>query len=299
MSIDLNSPSLIDSRLRQVIGELGLPLKRLPELFNISALETLQWWNGNMDFIPTEKHFLKLSNSLGINDSDLFRGNYDLKLAKERAHGKLAALPERYLQNQNSFVRTSEHIYKYLKLTRGEIFTNQVYSELNVTPEMYSQADLKINLTFFADLLAKLVEKGLGKEELDTLAAVIFLSLKNRPLGQEIGLSQDHHDAYQILSKNFAYFDNNFECETKFVGKKCILTMTLPITEHRDLIGEPEKVDLLLRYRMICTAWIPYLAGLTPIFPKSESLSKNDIVRTRYELNLRTEKVATPPMALV
>ncbi|AHI05686.1 hypothetical protein BDW_05900 [Bdellovibrio bacteriovorus W] len=299
MSSELSSPDLFDSRLRQLIEEIGLPLKRLPELFNISALETLQWWNGNLDFIPTEKHFLKLSSSLGINDNDLFRGNYDLKLAKERAHGKLEALPERYLKNQNSFVRTSEHIYKYLKLTRGDLFTNQVYSELNVTSEMYVQADLKINLTFFADLLAKLVEKGLGKDELDTLAAVIFLSLKNRPLGQEIGLSLDHHDAYQTLSKNFDYFDNNFECESKFVGKKCILTMTLPLSEHKDLIGEPHKIDLLLRYRMICTAWIPYLAGLTPIFPKSESLSKNDIVRTRYELNLRSEKISRPPLALV
>lgn len=299
MSPDLRTPSPLELRLRQLIEELGLPLKRLPDFFELSALEALQWWSGNLVFSPNEKHFLKLSSSLGINESDLFRGNYDRKLAKERVHGRLDSLPERYLKNQNSFVRTSEHIYKYLKLTRGELFTSQVYSELNVTSEMYAQTDLKINLTFFADLLAKLVEKGLGKEELDTLAAVIFLSLKNRPLGQEIGRSQDHHDAYQILSKNFDYFDNNFECESKFIGKKCILTMTLPLAEHKDLIGEPHKIDLLLRYRMICTAWIPYLAGLTPIFPKSESLSKNDIVRNRYELNLRSEKISRPPLALV
>lgn len=299
MSFHLDSTFDLSSRLREFVEEVGLPLKRLPELLGVSALETLQWWNGTLEFVPNEKHFLKISNSLGINDSDLLRGSYDLKLVKERVRGQMDSLPERYLTNQNSFVRTSEHIYKYLKLTRGELFTNQVYAELNVTPEIYAATDLKINLTFFADLLAKLVEKGLGKDELDTLAAVIFLSLKKRPLGQEIGKSQDHHDAYKTLSENFHYFDRNFDCESQFLGKKYILTMTLPLSEHKDLIGEPHKIDLLLRYRMICTAWIPYLAGLTPIFPKSESLSKNDIVRTRYELNLRSEGIVRPHLALV
>lgn len=296
---EATSKPRLENRLRELVEELGLPLKKLPEILDLSSFETLQWWSGNLDFSPTERHFLRLSNNLGINESDLFRGDYDIALAKERVQGKLESLPERYLTNQNSFIRTSEHIYKYLKLTRGEQFTHQIYSELNVTSDIYSQSDLKINLTFFADLLAKLVEKGLKKEELDTLAAVIFLSLKDRPLGKELSTCEDHHDAYQVLSQNFAYFDQNFECESQFVGKKYILTMTLPLAEHKDLKGEPSKVDLLLRYRMICTAWIPHLAGLTPIFPSSESLSKNDIVRTRYELNLRSDRKTKPPLVLV
>lgn len=276
----------LELRLRQLIEELGLPLKRLPEIFELSAFETLQWWSGNLDFTPNEKHLLKLSNSLGINDSDLFRGSYDLKLAKERVHGKLGSLPERYLKNQNSFVRTSEHIYKYLKLTRGEVFTNQVYSELNVDPRIYSQPELSINLTFFGDLLNKLNEKGLQPFELDTLAGVIFLSIKDRPLGKVFSDSECYQDVYTTLVKNYGYFDNNFEVKSKVLGRKCSITATMSLEGHSDLQNAPETIHRLLRYREICLTWMPFLAGKTPLFPSTEINIKNDLVQVHYELRL-------------
>ena len=106
-------------RFRELIHELGLPLKQLPSILGLKHEECLEWWAQRLDVKITEKHFARFAQLIAINENELYLGTYDRDLAKRRVFGEYTALPARYEENKNSFVRTSAHIIRYITLTRG------------------------------------------------------------------------------------------------------------------------------------------------------------------------------------
>lgn len=298
MIMDILYTNPDSKRLRELVREMGLPLRRLPEILSLSPQDCLAWWSEQGDNVKvSSKHFSRLASLVGINETDLFGGSYDRALARQRILGDSSALPERYQENPNSYLRTSEHIYKYMVLTRGSAFADQVLTSLNVSPSIYKKIDRLINLTYFADLLSALAKKGFSQSELDTLASVIFLSLQSTSLGHKLEESEDFFEVYSTLSQNYSYFDSNFEYKSEFVGKKYILKTALPLNQHQQLQKDRESVQRLMRYRHILLAWFPYLAGLTPLFPKAEVLRHSDVVEMRYEFQL--SKNSTRPLQLL
>ncbi|MBS1970526.1 MAG: hypothetical protein JSU04_09465 [Bdellovibrionales bacterium] len=275
-------------RLRELIRELGLPLRRLQDVIAMKPEDCLTWWSDESSSIKFgSEPFTRLMQMVGIDENKLFMGNYDQALARRRLLGDFKSLPDRYQENQNSYLRTSAHIIRYIVLTRGQAFADQVLYSMSVSPLIYDDVSVKINLTYFADLLETLAQKGFTQEELDTLASVIFLSLQGTALGETFSVSENHFDVYKTLAKNFDYFDTNFDYKSQFVGKKYILKTTLPLDEHSFLKGDKEKVIRLMRYRRILSAWFPYLAGMTPLFPKAELVRfSGNIVEMKYEFDL-------------
>lgn len=281
-------------RLRELILEIGLPLIRLREVLEQSSEECLAWWsNQNHDLNIDHKPFGRFSKMVSIDENQLFMGTYDRKLARKRIAGDMTSLPERYLENQNSFVRTSDHILRYVVLTRGQHFADQVLYKLNVSPLLYDNLDTKINLTYFADLLETLQRNGFTQDEMDTLASVMFLSLQDTPLGNRFKSSENFFDIYETLSKNYNQFDSNFEYQSRFVGKKYYLKTRLPMDQHSELQESPEKIQRLMRYRHILSAWFPFLAGMSPVFPKVEFQKRSGIIEVEYEFDL--EAASKPP----
>lgn len=275
-------------RLREIIREIGLPLRRLPDVIEMKRADCLAWWSNNKFEIKLDsKPFSRLTEIVAIDENCLFTGNYDKALARKRVMGDFRSLPDRYTENQNSFLRTSAHIIRYIILTRGQHFADQILYSLNVSPLIYQQSyEQSINLTYFADLLDTLSRRGFSQEELDTLASVIFLSLKETELGKVFEKSESSYDVYSILAKNFDYFDTNFEYKSRFLGTKYHLKTTLDLTKHMALKENSESIHRLLRYRKILLAWFPYLAGLTPLFAKSELTFFSNKVEMSYEVDL-------------
>lgn len=277
-------------RLRELIREIGIPLRRLQEVINMKPQDCLTWWSdANSNLKVGQESFSRITEMVGIDENKLFMGTYDRQLARKRLLGDFKALPERYQENQNSFLRTSAHIIRYIVLTRGQYFADQILYSMSISPLIYQDlGGQKINLTYFADLLDVLAQRGFTQDELDTLASVIFLSLQETKLGQSFGKSETVHDIYSTLAQNFDYFDTNFEYKSKFVGKKYVLTTTLDLGQHEMLKDTPASVRRLMRYRHILLAWFPYLAGLTPVFPKTELLRFNEVVEMQYEFDLES-----------
>lgn len=294
------SPTTNESqRLREVIREIGLPLRRLQEVILLKPEDCLAWWSGNdLNLKLGASPFTRLKEMVSIDENQLFTGNYDRNLARKRLLGDFRSLPERYQENQNSFLRTSAHIIRYIVLTRGQYFADQILYSLNISPLIYQDLNARINLTFFADLLEVLEKNQFSQEELDTLASVIFLSLQETSLGQSLSASEDFFDIYETLAKNFDYFDSNFEYKSRFVGKKYILKTVLPLEQHTLLKESPQNIQRLMRYRHILLAWFPYLAGMTPLFPKTEFLKCSDVVEMQYEFDL-TPNARRPKKLLV
>jgi hypothetical protein len=276
-------------RFRELIHELGLPLKQLPSILGLKNAECLAWWAQKLDVKITDQHFARFSQLIAINENELYLGTYDRDLAKRRVFGEYTSLPARYEDNKNSFVRTSAHIIRYITLTRGSWFADQVVSSLNVSPLIYKDLGTQINLTYFADLLETLANIGFSQDELDTLASVNFLTLGGSALGQKFKQAENYHDIYKTLAENFHHFDSNFEYKSEFVGRKYKLKTTLPLTDHEALKKDPEAIERLMRYRHILLAWFPYLGGMAPLFPKAEMNFKSQTVQMVYEIDLSAE----------
>lgn len=275
-----------DQRLRELIGELGLPLKCLPDILELSSENCLSWWSQKKSIPLKLEHFQRLESLVGISENSLRSGVYDLELARKRVSDNSLILPERYCTNQNSFLRTSFHIIKYLILTRGQSFADQILYNMNVSPLIYSNLDTKVNLTYFMDLLDTLSKAGLSNLEMDSLSSVMFLSMHETKIGQIIGQGNNAHDVYSLLSKNFEYFDTNFEYKSKFIGNSYILETELPLSKHTILAQAHESTLRLMRYRQILLAWFPYLTGGTPIFPSTSLEIKSDRILASYSFNL-------------
>lgn len=288
-------------RLREVISEIGLPLRRLQDVILLKPEECLAWWsNKDSDQQIHQSAFSRLKEIVAIDESLLFNGDYDRELARKRIMGDYLSLPDRYEDNKNSFLRTSAHIIRYIVLTRGQFFADQVLYSLNVSPLIYNNLDIRINLTYFADLLEALAQHGFQQEELDTLASVIFLSLQETKLGQSFKESENLFDIYKTLATNFDYFDSNFEYKSRFVGKKYILKTTLPLDQHPSLKGSPQKIKRLMRYRRLLSAWFPYLGGMAPLFPKTEIVRfSTDVVETQYEFDLKIHPMQPKKLLVV
>jgi hypothetical protein len=250
----------------------------------------LNWWSQNNTGIKiTEAHFERMSKFLGIDETRLFDGNYDRELARKRIYGDYSSLPERYMEKQHSFLRGSAHILRYVTLTRGQAFADQVLTSLNLSPLLYQNPNSSINLTYFADLLVSLQKKGFSAQEMDTLASVLFLSLQETDLGRKFQITEEVSDIYKVLAENFGYFDSNFEYKSSFVKKKYVLETTLPLQDHPLLKDDPEHLQSLIRYRHILLAWFPFLGGMNPIFPKSEVTYTSDTVKITYECDMSLE----------
>ncbi|WP_413287992.1 hypothetical protein [Bdellovibrio sp. HCB337] len=288
-------------RLREVIREIGLPLRRLQDVILLTPEECLTWWsNKEANHTVNPNAFSRLTEIVAIGENHLYTGDYDRDLARKRMMGDYLSLPHRYEDNQNSFLRTSAHIIRYIVLTRGQHFADQILYSLNVSPMLYDNLDVRINLTYFADLLEALSKHGFQQEELDTLASVIFLSLQETKLGQSFKESENLFDIYKTLATNFDYFDSNFEYKSRFVGKKYILKTTLPLTQHPELKGSPQKIKRLMRYRRLLSAWFPYLGGMAPLFPKTEVVRfSDDVVETQYVFDLKQHAMRPTKLLVV
>jgi hypothetical protein len=282
------TPSTDESpRLRELVREIGLPLAKLTDVTSLMPEECLKWWSNHGPTLPLGyKAFSRIAELVGLDENDLFSGNYDRDLARKRLLGDHTSLPARYQANQNSFLRTSAHIMRYIILTRGQYFADQILYSLNVSPIIYQNLNSKVNLIYFSDLLATLEKKGFSQAELDTLASVMFLHLKETTLGNSFGAGKSYFEIYKTLADNFSYFDTHFEYKSRFVGKKYVLKTTLPLEEHSLLKESPRNIQRLARYRHILSAWFPYLAGMSPLFPKTEFLRKPDSVEMLYEFDL-------------
>ncbi|MEN0059429.1 MAG: hypothetical protein AAGB31_11390 [Bdellovibrio sp.] len=283
-------------RMRQIVREVGLPLRQLPDIISASAEDCLAWWSFHKDIRVTGSHFTRLTQILSIDENQLYNGTYDRELARKRVFGDYLSLPERYEGNKNSFIRTSAHILRYITLTRGQVFADKILHSLNVSPAIYNDLNTQINLTYFADLLETLARFGFSQEELDTLASVNFLTLHQSELGKQFRQSESYFDIYQTLANNFHYFDNNFEYKSSFVGKKYILKTLLPLEQHGFVKEDVRNLKRLMRYRHLLLAWFPYLGNMSPLFPKAEEECHHGILELRYEIDLSSD--IKPPLVL-
>lgn len=285
-----NSSLLTASKsIRQLILDTGLPLNKAPKALGMTSAHFMSWWSSKDQAVESRLNLTQLSQYLGISEDQIVSRTYDHDLVRTRIFDNPLKLPEKYSMNQFSFIRTSAHIFKYLKLTRGQHFADQIALKLNVSPLLYQNLSNRISLNYFLDLLDILEQKGFSKHELDTLSGVLFLGLTESDLYAEFKKSKNYYDCYNTLAKNLKLFDQNFEYRSDLDENQYRMTTFLPFENHNHFQWEDSKMKKLQRYRQLLLGWFPYLCGLAPLIPKARYEYKSDGIETHYVINFPKE----------
>lgn len=266
--LDSNQPISKSEKVRHFIKDVGLPLNQAPEALGVSASDFMSWWAGRNPKLVKMRQLIQLGQFFNIDENEIISGTYDKDFVRSVLFLGDSALPERYSQNQFSFLRSSAHIVKFLTMTRGQHFSDMIMRKLNISPIIYGDLNNKISLNYFTDLLEVLHQNGLTQSELDNLACVLFLSLGGTQLGEKFKKAKNYYECYEVLANNVHLFDSNFEYSFELDRTKLQITASLDFDKHSHVEWSYGRMERLLRYRQILIGWYSFLSKLPPIFPE-------------------------------
>jgi hypothetical protein len=251
----------------------------------------MNWFTGRAPENVGKQNIISLSQFLNIDENSILTGTYDKMLIRRRLFEGPDVLPTKYSENQFSHVRSSAHIIKYLTLTRGQHFSDNVLRKLNISPLIYSNADNKISINYFIDLLDVLADADLNQIELDSLAGMLFLGLEGTPLGERFRKARNYYECYEVLAENIKLFDSNFEYTFELDANHVHIRSTFSFDKHFHEKWNLEKMMRLVRYRQILAGWYPYLSMLPPLVPKHSLRTYNDRIEASYYMEFTDEPV--------
>ncbi|MBL7557520.1 MAG: hypothetical protein JNM24_16950 [Bdellovibrionaceae bacterium] len=275
-----------DKRLRAFIKDVGLPLNRAPEALGLSPLTFLDWWSGHRSRVIKKAQFVQLGQYLHINEDSILEGTYDKDFVRSILFSGDSVMPEKYTQNQFSYLRSSAHIFKFLTLKYGQHFSDMIMRKLNISPLIYSDLNNRISLNYFMDLLDILLEHGFKQEDLDQLACVMFLSLDQTPqMRADFSKARNYYECYEVVARTFKNLDNNFRLDLDLDRTRFNVTTFLDYDNHAHIDFSKRRIDKILRYRLILAGWFPYLSNLAPSMPEYEVSYTSDGIRCDYTFN--------------
>lgn len=276
-----------DKKLREFIKDVGLPLNRASEALGLSPMIFLDWWSGHRSRVIKKAQLAQLGQYLHINEDTILAGTYDKNFIRSVLFSGDTVIPEKYSQNQFSYLRSSAHIFKFLTLKYGQHFSDMIMRKLNVSPLLYSDLNNRISLNYFMDLLNILAEHGFTQNDLDQLACVMFLSLDQTPqMRADFSSARNYYECYEVVAKTFKNLDSNFRIHVDLDRTQFNITTFLDYDNHSHIDFSKDQIDKILRYRLILSGWFPYLSNLAPIMPEYKVQYTADGIRCDYTFYL-------------
>lgn len=277
------------SAARKLILNAGLSQEQAQNFLCLNETDYSRWWK-ECDINLKASNLDSLTKALGISSDEAVFETYDLTKLRKDLFRTAGPLPDRYSVNSYSRVRSSSHIIKYLTLTKGQMFADQILKSMQVSPLLFDDQDNRISLNFFLDLLETLSDWGFSPGELDNLACVLFLGLQNTNLGNRFKSAQTHAQCYAILGESLSSFDENFLYSYDVDSSQFHMTSILPFDKHESTALSPRRLALLQRYRLILLGWFPYLSGLEPILPSVQYSTKKSGLCAQYSVYFAGDK---------
>lgn len=283
------------------IKDTGMPLNKAASAIEVKPEDFLAWWSNQTSSNKTigRKGIERLSSYLKINEDSISRKSYSKTLIRKRLFENPLELPEEYSIKSYSFLRSSAHIIKYITLSRGQHFTDQLLQKLNLSPLIYEDTQNKINIKYFIDLLQALKNSGFQQKELDFIASLLFLGVNGTSIHSDFLKAKSYQDCFTAFAQNINNLESNFEYKLDIDSKNFMLVTTLYFENHHGL-EESISFDTLLRYRTICLSWFPRLSNFLPIFPEKTEIKKTaDYIQETHIINFDQLAAKSPTLSLV
>lgn len=291
--------SKTENLLYSFIVDVGFPLNKAPVALSLSSSEFLTWWSRNSEYkCITNKNISSMAQYLSIDENLIFQGNYNKDLIRKRLFENPIEIPNQYLTNSFSFLRSSAHIVKYITLIKGQHHADKILRKLNISPLIYSNLDNKINIKYFIDLLETLHQNGFNQDDLDTLASLILMGIQGSGLHKEYLKAKSYYDCYCTFAKTINQLESNFEYSADISRSHFRLTTHFYFDKH-DGLAPNTSFDRLLRYRQLFLGWIPRLSNLHPFLPRTEIIATDNFIKEIFTVDLTQVDSNRPYLVLM
>ncbi|MCH2533558.1 MAG: hypothetical protein MK008_03850 [Bdellovibrionales bacterium] len=274
-------------QILKFIFKVGIDLKTLVYILEYDVNKIKAWFTNVHDNSLNEALLKQLTNFFKITEDQILLEKYNCKNLRFIYFGKKfdTEPPEKYKEYSYSKTRTSAHILKYLSLTRGQHFSDDLIQSFNISPTFFDSLDNEINLVFFIELLEK-VKPLISQKEYNQLGCLLFLGIKNSTLGKEFASKNNYYSCYNTLIKNLNLFDNNFIYNTQLTPEKLIFQARLNNENIEPLNIDNQRLSNITFYRKTLLEWIPYLSELAPLQSKINKCITQGDSYTEYEFEL-------------
>lgn len=274
-----------DKALKKLIIDSGLPLKKFAEATETSSLDTLKWWNSEEKLFIKDSQINSFQNFFAITIEDLLEDESKISLLRKRVFGDRDALPEKYENDANSFVRSTYYILKYLRMLYGQAFVDQTVLSLDVHPLYLDKLDNKINIRFLIDLLNKCKELGFKQQDFQRLSGSLFLSIENSESEDLFSTAHSYEDIYNSLSLIVNKFDHNFDYDF-VIGKTGADLITRPTEKIKHLLDDPTlNSEILFSYRPMLFSQAPLINNRPGLDIKVKSCTSRGDSFSRYQVH--------------
>lgn len=214
----------LNSGLRRLTLEHGVPLRKLAEKLDISYAECLDWWSDRSLTLPLSK-IRNLVWTAGATDDDLVYG----RISKSTVDTAIMDYPERinpkYLRYALSYTMSSKHIVEFMDLRYGSFITKGILFKLGVHPDYFRSTQNRISIEFFEDLLKEFIALGNSFDDIRILSKCMFLTTEEDPNGRRLFRKcSRYRDAFQVIAESTASFDENFTYKFEIYSNKVRIT---------------------------------------------------------------------------
>ena len=144
-------------QLLKFIFKVGIDLKTLVYILDYDVDKIKAWFTDISDQSLNNPMLKQLTSFFQITEDQILLEKYNPKSLRFIYFDNKFENepPEKYKLHSYSKTRTSAHILKFLSLTRGQHFSDDLIQSFNISPTFFDSLDNEINLVFFIELLEK------------------------------------------------------------------------------------------------------------------------------------------------
>lgn len=179
--------------------------------------------------IPTKNFSLfetmGVADRLGVGLQDLIEGRIDWKLQKLKFSTPSFAAPEEFLMNGGSHMSTIRSVITFITNKYSQKAADTFLQDLQLTPDVLLNDDLKLNARFLNKMFQNCVEKlGMTQEDINLMSIVVHrYSMRNSVL-MLAKTCRTEADVLRVMIQNASKYELNFDYSLEQAGRDTFIT---------------------------------------------------------------------------
>ena len=170
---------------------------------------------------------MEIADRLGVSLQDLVDGRIDWKLQKLKFSTPSFAAPGEFLENGGSHMSSIRSVITFIANKYSQRVADTFLQDLQLTPDVLLNDDLKLNAIFLNKMFSGCVEKlGMTREDINLMSIIVHrYSMRNSVLMLAKTCKTDA-DVLRMMIQNASKYELNFDYSLKQVGRDTFITST-------------------------------------------------------------------------
>jgi hypothetical protein len=168
---------------------------------------------------------MEIANRLGVSLQELVDGRIDWKLQKLKFSRPSFAAPEEFLKNAGSHMSTIRSVISFIANKYSQKVADTFLQDLQLTPDVLLNDDLKLNSRFLNKMFANCVEKlGMTREDINLMSIIVHrYSMRNSVL-MLTKTCKTNADVLRVMIQNASKYELNFDYSLEQIKRDTFIT---------------------------------------------------------------------------